>query len=293
MTTLRAFVTRHAVLTYFALTFAISWGGVLLVIGGPGGFTGTMAQANPLFPFAVMAMVAGPSVAGILLTGIVRGRAGLREFRSRLFKWRVEPRWYAVALLAAPATAATVFLALSLFSPQFLPAVFVTEQRAGLVLLGLAVAFGAGVFEELGWTGFAIPELRRSYGVVRTGLIVGLLWSAWHLLVAVWGIGDRAGTIPLALYVLLDTFSALPAFRVLMVWVYDRTESLLVGILMHVSITASTLILWPVTKGAPLLMADFAFAAAVWIVIAVIVLASSQHRSAHPLRGATAMGHRA
>jgi membrane protease YdiL (CAAX protease family) len=161
------------------------------------------------------------------------------------------------------------------------------------VLLGLAVAFVAGVFEELGWTGFAIPELRRSYGVVTTGLIVGLLWSAWHLLVAVWGIGDRAGTIPLALYVLLDTFSALPAFRVLMVWVYDRTESLLMGILMHVSITASTLILWPVTKGAPLLMADFAFAAAVWMVIAVIALASSQHRSAHPLRGATAMGHRA
>jgi hypothetical protein len=37
MTTTKAFIVRHPVLTYFALTFAISWGGVLLVIGGPGG----------------------------------------------------------------------------------------------------------------------------------------------------------------------------------------------------------------------------------------------------------------
>jgi hypothetical protein len=34
----------------------------------------------------------------------------------------------------------------------------------------------------------------------------------------------------------------LPAYRVLMVWIYDRTESLLV-VLMHSTLSASTLIL--------------------------------------------------
>jgi uncharacterized protein len=38
-------------------------------------------------------------VAGILLTGLLYGKAGLREFRSRLLGWRVDARWYAVALL--------------------------------------------------------------------------------------------------------------------------------------------------------------------------------------------------
>jgi hypothetical protein len=33
-----------------------------------------------LFPIALLAMLAGPSVAGILLTGLVHGRVGLREF---------------------------------------------------------------------------------------------------------------------------------------------------------------------------------------------------------------------
>ena len=37
MTAIKALITRHPVPVYFALTFAISWGGVLLVIGGPGG----------------------------------------------------------------------------------------------------------------------------------------------------------------------------------------------------------------------------------------------------------------
>src|SRR5687768_12436128 len=78
LTTLKAFIARHPVATYFALTFAISWGGVLLVIGKPSG-TGVKAQDSPLFPFAVLAMLAGPSVTGLLLTGLLDGRPGLRE----------------------------------------------------------------------------------------------------------------------------------------------------------------------------------------------------------------------
>jgi uncharacterized protein len=37
MRTVTAFIKRHPVLTYYALVFAISWGGMLLVIGRPGG----------------------------------------------------------------------------------------------------------------------------------------------------------------------------------------------------------------------------------------------------------------
>src|SRR4030095_10248477 len=95
------FVKRHPVLSYYALVFAISWGGVLLV-GGRGLLAGTNWQTDPLFIFAVVARLAGPPVASLLLTGIVSGRAGYRELLSRLLRWRVGGRWYAVALLTAP-----------------------------------------------------------------------------------------------------------------------------------------------------------------------------------------------
>jgi membrane protease YdiL (CAAX protease family) len=180
MMTIKAFIERHPLPAYFALAFAISWGGVLLVIGGPGGIRGTTAQTDPLFPFVYLAMLAGPSVAGILLTALVHGRAGLRNFLSRSLKWRVGARWYAVALLTAPLLMTATLFALSLTSPIFLPGMFTSPDKASLVLFGIAVGLGAGLFEELGWTGFAVPGVRLRYGGLLTGLIVGGLWGAWR-----------------------------------------------------------------------------------------------------------------
>jgi membrane protease YdiL (CAAX protease family) len=272
METIRAFIRGHPVASYFAMTFTISWGGVLLVTGGPSGLTGPKAQDNSLFPFAVLAMVAGPCLTGLLLTGLIEGTQGLRDLVSRSLAWRVAPRWYAIALFAAPIVAAAVALTLSLVSSEFLPAIVVTDNVIGVVLLGVIVGLVAGIFEEIGWTGFAIPRLRKRHGVIATGLIVGVVWSAWHILVTIWGIGDRAGSVPLALFILVDGLAGLPAFRVLMVQVYDRTQSLLIGILMHVSITTTTLIVTPLTKGASLLIYGASFAVTIWIVVAALVL---------------------
>lgn len=85
MKTIKTFLKSHPVLTYFALTFAISWGGMLLVIavGGSGGVP-------------MLAWVAGPPIAGIFLTGLLHGRDGFRELFIRMRRWRVGARWYAV-----------------------------------------------------------------------------------------------------------------------------------------------------------------------------------------------------
>jgi CAAX protease family protein len=245
MTTIKAFVKNHPVLSFFALAFTLSWGAVLMVVG-PSGFLGTKQISEVLNPFLYVAMVVGPSVAGILFTGLLYGRAGLREFGSRLLRWRVGARWYAVALLTAP------------------------------------LSMMAGIFEELGWTGFAIPRMRLRYGVLGTGLMVGVLWGGWHFPLFS-GSGNSSGTVPPALYLLVLLFSILPAFRVLMVWIYDRTGSLLVAILMHVSLTASTLILMPLaTSGVSAVTYDLVLAAALWVVVGAVALANGGHLTRQP-----------
>ena len=273
MTTIEAFIKRHAVLTYFILTFAISWGCILIVIG-PGGFLGTKKISEVLLPFVYLATLAGPSVAAILLTCLINGRAGFRELGSRLLRWRVGVHWYAVALLTAPLLITATLFALSLTSSVFLPAIVMADDKASLLLTGIVMGLVVGFFEELGWTGFALPRLRLRYGVLTTGLIVGLLWGAWHFPLFS-GSGNSSGVLPPALYLTVLLFSFLPPYRVLMVWVCDRTGSLLVAMLMHVPLAASQLILIPLAiSGVHVVTYDLVFAAALWVIVAVVARAN-------------------
>jgi membrane protease YdiL (CAAX protease family) len=129
----------------------------------------------------------------------------------------------------------------------------------------------AGLFEEIGWTGFVVPLLLRRHGVLATGLIVGFLWGAWHYIAALWGSGDANGAFsahfflaPFLFYVVV-----LPVYRVLMVWVYDRTRSLLVAMLMHASLTANTLFLClPAAMGEELSIYYLLLGLALWIMVA-------------------------
>jgi uncharacterized protein len=279
MTTITAFLKRHSVLTYFVLTFTISWGGILIALT-PVGFPISTEQVE--FYMALMANQAGPTVAGILLTSLISGRAGLRELLARLLRWRVGVRWYAVALLTAPLLATAVPLALSLFSREFLPAIFTTDDLAAPLLSGIAAGLMVGLFEEFGWTGFAIPRMRQRYGVLTTGLVVGVLWGAWHFPMF-WETDSFSGVLPFAILV-VRLFSWLPAYRVLMVWVYDHTESLLVAVLMHVSLTASMIITAPLALAGASLLASILVGAAVWwIVVAAIMLANRGQIARPPL----------
>jgi uncharacterized protein len=290
MTSAKTLLGRHPLPVYFGLTFGISWGGALVAIGGEGGISGPAPAADPRFVYAVLAMLAGPSVTGILLTVLIAGREGFHDLRRRALRAQVAVRWHAVALLAAPLLWVSTLVALSLISSAFLPGIITAPDKMGLVLIGSAVALGAGVFEEIGWTGFATPHLRRRYGVVATGLIMGVLWGAWHLLTNVfWAVGATAGELPLSIFVPASVtgvlFGYLAAFRVLMVWLYERTGSVFLAMVMHASLTASVMILDPSgLSGTALLTYALALAAVVWAAVALVGSRYGWHLAQSPLR---------
>lgn len=67
----------------------------------------------------------------------------------------------------------------------------------------------------------------------------------------------------------------LTAYRVLMVWVYDRTESLLVAVLMHASLIVSTTpMLLPAMTGVIFLTWFILLTVVLWVV--VLAVAASQ-----------------
>ena len=270
--------------TYFVLAFAISWGGVVTVVGFDG-FPGTAEDFRVLLPMMVIAMLAGPSVAGVAATALFLGKTGLHDLWLRCSKARVGARWYAVALLTAPLLVSGVLMALSLISPVFRPGLLTVSAPSTHLVLGLVTGIVAGLFEELGWTGFAVQRLRLRYGVVVTGLIVGVVWGAWHLLVVWWGSTETSGSLSMAVYLPAMAFSFLVPYRVLMVWVYDRTDSLLLAMWMHASLTASVRILDPVPiSGWSIVTYNLVLGAALWVVVTTVaaVLPGAFSRSAAP-----------
>jgi hypothetical protein len=78
MTTIKNFIKRRPVQTYFALTFIFTWGCMALAVY-PGRFPITEEQFEKTGALVYVAMLIGPSGAGLLLTGLLMAE---RDFVS-------------------------------------------------------------------------------------------------------------------------------------------------------------------------------------------------------------------
>lgn len=268
-------IKKNPVLYYFLLTFLLSWGGVYL-LGAPYGMPAPNEQFARVWPVVFIPYFLGPSLSGLLVTGLAYGRTGYRGLLSRMSRWRVGLGWYAVALLTIPLLTVPLQFLLSLLSPVYIADIFTTADKAGLILQGLGVGlFFGGFLEELGWTGLATPALRRNhFSLLKTGLVIGFLWGVWHLFPTFWASGNAEGRLSLMLFLPPSLFyiGVLTGFRVLMVWVFDRTGSHFLLMLMHMSVTASTLFIFaPAARGTDLIIYYGILTALVWGLVVLIL----------------------
>lgn len=274
MSIIQSFIRKHRILSFYILVFTISFGGFLALISSSGNHTALeRSVTNPLFLSVVVVTLIGPIIAGILMTIFVYGKKDLRNLFLGYTKGRVAFPWYAVAFLATPITVFGALLPLSAISSGFIPGIISASDKLSVVLPALMVSFIGPFFEETGWTGFVVPELRKRYNIFSTGLIAGILWGAWHGLSNIWFIGNSNGSVPFVLYSLVLLFSFLPPFRVLMVWVYDRTKSLLIVYLMHASLDFFWLIATPTDiAGIHMTIWYLVWAVVIWGVVAIIAV---------------------
>ncbi len=269
---IKTFVQRHPVASYFVLAYAIAWGGSLAAVG-PKFLRGEAMQLTDAL-FIFLPMLAGPSIAGITMTVIVDGRSGLQDLLARMGKWRVGLRWYTAAILIPPVLIATVLLTLtSLVSPVFAPNFF----AAGLVL-GLL----AGFFEEIGWMGYAYPKMALKHSALTTGIYLGLLWTVWHVVADYLGASGALGAywLPHFLVWMVATFTAM---RVLIVWVYKNTRSLLLAQVMHASSSGFAALLSPSLSPTNNMLFYGVYAAVLWLAVVLIAVVEGKHLVRQPM----------
>jgi hypothetical protein len=278
-------VKKYPVVSYFLLTFAISWGGLFFGCGGPAGFPKTKEQFEALLPIFIPIVLLGPSLACLILIGLISGKKGFGKLLSQILQWRAELRWYLVALLSGPLFLLAVPLALSLFSPVFMPGLITSSEKAPLLMMGIISGIIVGIFEELGWTGFVTPRLLLRFGVLKTGFIIGILWGLWHVFLNVIWVKDVfSGGLPINIFLITrgigDVIGILPAFRILMVWVYARTGRLPLAMIMHAGLTAATIIFQsPRIEGVSLIVYDIVSAVSMWAIVGACYLANRREFS--------------
>jgi uncharacterized protein len=116
----------------------------------------------------------GPTLAGIIVTGLFKGRAGLGDLLARTTRVRVARRWLLVVLLL-PVALSAVSLALAFFASGFQRFEFSPLVPFSLfVPLLVYMLIFTGLAEEIGWRGYALPELQRTRSAVRSSWILGI-----------------------------------------------------------------------------------------------------------------------
>ena len=222
---------RHPLASFFVLAYGVTWllWSPVMILRLPPFNPATHAPALYILPGVAI----GVTGSAFLMTAITQGRAGVDRLLQRLVLWRVNLRWYAVAMLLIPLT--QLLVAVALGHPEALVAV--SPQALLLYPAAYAAHFFFGpLFEESGWRGFALPRLQHCYGPLSGTLLLGLLWSAWHffLYVPVWCQSGNwgEGLIDTGLFVVSTT-----SVSFVFTWLFNNTQaSLLLSILLHGSV---------------------------------------------------------
>ena len=220
-----AWPAGHRLPLFFALAFAISWMLWPLTLLNP--------NSSPLIPF-------GPALAAVITAYLAGGKAELLRLLRQLARWRVAARWSAAAA-GLPCLLVAVSAGLTVSGGA--PAPELGPNPGWFMLLG-TFAFtlvAVGLFEELGWRGYALPLLQRHRPALSAALLLGLVWAAWHLPELLSDPTGQRPPLPFLLMVLAQS--------VLLAWLYNSSGSVPICMVFHAAFNTFGALVFPAMLG--------------------------------------------
>jgi membrane protease YdiL (CAAX protease family) len=253
---MKAFLKQHRLVAFFILAFVLSWYPWIVAL-----LRGRTTGPNPL----------GPLFAALIITAIVSGGPGLREFFSRLVRWPVGWKYYAVVFLG-PVLLCLLSVALTLgivSHPQVSNLTF--EKMHAIPDRFLFILLFIGLGEEPGWRGFALPQLQTNCSPLRASMYLAPLWTLWHLPL----IGSEIPW-PIVAPFVVSVFGA----TCMLTWVFNRSDgSVLLSILLHATVnTVGAGLIFPLFSGVTLITLWWIYAC-VWLLAGLGLLLSSANKN--------------
>jgi uncharacterized protein len=172
-------VARHRLISFFVLAYIVSWPFFLF------------AGATKLAWVTVIGLF-GPAIAALIVATAAEGRAGIRRLIGRFLIWRINPLWFAFALLFPAASyAVSSFLSPAASgAPTYSPST--QWYLIPLIFVGLCVVV---IGEELGWRGYALPLFQQRWNALVSSLILAIPWTIWHFAIITNPVAPNLGNI--------------------------------------------------------------------------------------------------
>ena len=209
-TTEKTFLSRHALVIFFILSYALMILGVAL----------TLFLSLDVFYLTIS--IWSPTIAALIVTVLRGGLPDVKKLLRGFTIWRVSYKWYLAALflIIGPLIFALIYIMLGFeyvgIDPSFTASAAVVALMSTLYLGPLS--------EEAGWRGFALPKLQERYSALTSSLILGVIWACWHL--PLYLIETR---MPFYIYLPL-----VMVLTILFTWLYNNTKgSLIIAVLAH------------------------------------------------------------
>lgn len=194
-----AWPVRRRLTLFFILAFLISWLIWPLTLLNP--------ESSPMAPF-------GPAVAALLVAVLSEGKEGLLRLLRQLGRWRIPWRWYLVAF-GLPCLLVVASAVLTVAGGA--PAPDLGPNPGWFMLAGTfaTTLVVIGLFEELGWRGYALPLLQRNLTALAAALLLGVVWALWHIPELASDPTQQRPPVPFLLTVVAQS--------VLLAWIYNST----------------------------------------------------------------------
>jgi membrane protease YdiL (CAAX protease family) len=256
MNAIASFIKRHPQAVFWGIAYVLNWGGWIMYM---------------MFPSDLwQLLIWGVALGGLFVAAVVDGRSGVKEFLSRIVRWRVGLQWYAVALLLPLAVRLAAF-GLNLLTGAQMATAFQlpswTDFLASFVFIFLTISLG----EEPGFRGFSLARYLTTRTAVMASLIVGVLHAIWHLPIYVFG-GDPPITF---IMVIFGSF--------IFTWLFNKTKgSVLIMMLFHASVDVWSPIFNPLFTGAAAMRQLYLLIALYGAVALLIVLLTGKEMGRKP-----------
>ncbi|NNL16984.1 MAG: CPBP family intramembrane metalloprotease [Flavobacteriaceae bacterium] len=200
------------------------------------------AEEGTFPPLALIGFIGayGPTISAIIVEKITNGNRGIKELLKKLLVWKVHIKWYLFIFFIPILLYTVAVLTSKLFGFQLGQINLKDGLSSSFLFILIALPFGP-MGEELGWRGFFLPRLLQKYKIWKSSIIIGFVWTIWHLASFTFPGAAIPSIFEVNLWTLFLYLLTIIGESLLFTYLFLKTRfSVLIAILFHAVFNASS-----------------------------------------------------